>query len=200
MEVKTITVVGAGPAGRRLAQAAASAGFFTVLEDISPEKLSQGIASIRQSLDEAVVRGEVAAAFRNKTFALLSVSNRVEEAIRDADLIIEAVPDELEMKLELFTIFDKFAKPGAIFASNASSLHIADLSDMTVYRERCVGLRFSSRDADGEQMEIVKAAATSEETVEACSEVARRMAKRAVLIESSPCAQAPQTAETARGA
>src|SRR5262249_20549784 len=181
MEVETIAVIGAGTAGRKMALASAMAGFSTVLEDVSPERLRAGIAAIRLSLDEALARGEILADARARTIALLCASSGVEEAIRDADLIIEAVPEELEMKLELFTIFDKFAKPGAIFASSASSLDIADLSDMTVYRERCVGLRFSGRGAEAEQIEIVKAAATSDETVERCCQVARRMAKRAVL-------------------
>ncbi len=114
MEVKTIAVIGAGTMGRGIAYAAAFGGYNTVLEDVSRHVLEQGIAWIRQSFEEGVARGKVEASVRDRALSLISTANNVEDAIRDADLIIEAVPEELEMKLELFTIFDKFAKTGAI--------------------------------------------------------------------------------------
>jgi len=111
----------------------------------------------------------------------LETANNVEDAIREADLIVETVPEELEMKLELFTIFDKFAKPGAIFASTATKLSIADFSDVTVYRDRCVGMRFLEVDSAIYRIELIKTPHTSEETIAACLAVARRM-KKEVLI------------------
>ena len=142
MEVKTIAVIGAGTMGRGIAYAAAFGGFNTVLEDVSRHVLEQGLGWIRQSFEEGVACGKVEASARDKTLSLLTTASTVEEAIRDADLIIEAVPEELEMKLELFTIFDKFGKAGAIFASNTSSLSITDFTDITVSRDRCIGMRF----------------------------------------------------------
>src|SRR5882724_12160327 len=108
MSVKTIAVIGAGTMGRGIAYAAAYGGYGTVLEDISRAMLDKGVAWITSALDEGVARGKVEAAARDKAVALISTSSKVEDAIRDADLIIEAVPEEMEMKLELFTIFDKF--------------------------------------------------------------------------------------------
>ena len=110
MSVKTIAVIGAGTMGRGIAHAAAFGRYNTVLEDISRPMLEQAVAWIRQSFDEGVAKGKVEASVRDKALSLISTASNVEEAIRDADLIIEAVPEELEMKLELFTIFDKFAK------------------------------------------------------------------------------------------
>src|SRR6266571_5303530 len=136
MEVKTIAVIGAGTMGRGIAYAAAFGGFNTVLEDVSRHVLEQGLAWIRQSFEEGVARGKVDASARDKALSLITTASTVEEAIRDADLVIEAVPEELEMKLELFTIFDKFGKAGAIFASNTSSLSITDFTDITVSRDR----------------------------------------------------------------
>jgi 3-hydroxybutyryl-CoA dehydrogenase len=186
MEVKTIAVVGAGTMGRGIAYAAAFGGYRTVLEDISRQVLEQALVWIRQSFEEGVTRGKVAAGVRDKYFSLITTAGTVEDAIRDADLIIEAVPEELEMKLELFTIFDKFAKPGAIFASNTSSLSITDFTDVTVSRDRCIGMHFFNPVPKMKLIELVRTPQTSDETVATCREVARRMGKEAVLVNEAP--------------
>jgi 3-hydroxybutyryl-CoA dehydrogenase len=186
MGVKSVAVIGAGTMGRGIAYAAAFGGYRTVLEDISRETLDKAVAWIRQSFDEGVSRGKVDAAVRDRALALISTSSKVEDAIRDADLIIETVPEEMEMKIELFAIFDKFAKPGAIFASNTSSLSITDMSDVTVHRERCVGLHFFDSVPKMKVIELVKTPFTSAETVAGCKEVAQHMGKEVVVIEESP--------------
>jgi 3-hydroxybutyryl-CoA dehydrogenase len=96
------------------------------------------------------------------------------------------VPEEMEMKMELFTIFDKFAKPHAIFASNTSSLSISDMSDLTVSRERCIGMHFFNPVPKMKLIELVKTPFTSQNTVEVCTEVGRRMGKEVVLVREFP--------------
>jgi 3-hydroxybutyryl-CoA dehydrogenase len=186
MGVKTIAVIGAGTMGRGIAYAAAFGGYNTVLEDISRPMLEQAVSWIRQSFDEGVARGKVEVSVRDKALSLISTANKVEDAIRDADLIIEAVPEELEMKLELFTIFDKFAKTGAIFASNTSSLSITDFTDVTISRDRCVGLHFFNPVPKMKLIELVRTPHTSNETVAACREVAGRMGKEVVIVNEAP--------------
>src|SRR5262249_2386340 len=186
MEVRTIAVIGAGTMGRGIAYAAALGGYQTILEDVSSPVLEKAIAWIRQSLDEGVARGKVEAAVRDRALSLLSTAADVKDAIRDAELIIEAVPEELEMKLELFTIFDKFAKTGAIFASNTSSLSITDFSDVTVSRERCVGMRFLHPARKMNVVELMRTPYTSDETVSLCSKVAQRMGGRVVVVNEGP--------------
>jgi 3-hydroxybutyryl-CoA dehydrogenase len=186
MDVKTIAVIGAGTMGRGIAYAAAFGGYQTVLEDISRPRLEEAIGWIRQSFEEGVVRGKVEAGVRDRALSLITTASNVEEAIRDADLIIEAVPEELEMKLELFTIFDKFAKTGAIFASNTSSLSITDFTDITVSRDRCVGMHFFNPVPKMKLIELVRTPHTSDETVAACREVAGRMGKEVVLVNEAP--------------
>jgi len=144
-------------------------------------------------LEEAVARGELTARARAAALARIVCANTVEAGIRDADLIIEAVPEELEMKLELFTIFDKFAKPGAIFVSTTRTMSVLDLSDVTVYRERCVGMRFrdggiSGGAIGGSVIELVRTKLTSNETVRVCREVAGRLAPQVLEIEDSGAA------------
>ncbi len=186
MEAKTIAVIGAGTMGRKIAYAAAFGGFNTVLEGVSRHVLEQGLGWIRQSFEEGVARGRVEASVRDKALSLLTTASTVEEAIRDADLIIEAVPEELEMKLELFTIFDKFGKAGAIFASNTSSLSITDFTDITVSRDRCIGMRFFNPVPKMKVIELVRTPHTSDETVAACRQVARRMGKEVVVVNEAP--------------
>jgi 3-hydroxybutyryl-CoA dehydrogenase len=185
-EVTTIAVIGAGTMGRGIAYAAAFGGYSTVLEDISPLRLKESLAWIAQSFAAGVARGKVDAAIRDRAANLITTANSVQDAIRDADLIIEAVPEEMEMKMELFTIFDKFSKPNAIFASNTSSLSISDMSELTVSRERCVGMHFFNPVPKMKLIELVKTLFTSEDTVAACSEVAARMGKEVVLVNESP--------------
>jgi 3-hydroxybutyryl-CoA dehydrogenase len=174
MDVKTIAVIGAGTMGRGIAYAAAFGGYHTVLEDVSRQVLEQGVAWIKQSFEEGVARGKVETHVRDKSLSLISTASNVEDAIRDAELIIEAVPEELEMKLELFTIFDKFAKTGAIFASNTSS------------RDRCIGMHFFNPVPKMKLIELVRTPHTSEETVATCREVARRMGKEVVIVNEAP--------------
>jgi 3-hydroxybutyryl-CoA dehydrogenase len=185
-EIKTIAVIGAGTMGRGIAYAAAFGGYTTVLEDISPQMLEEGIRWIAKSFEEGVARGKVDAKIRDRASALVSTASSVQDAIRDADLIIEAVPEEMEMKMELFTIFDKFAKPEAIFASNTSSLSISDMSDLTVSRERCIGMHFFNPVPKMKLIELVKTPLTSQNTVDVCTEVGRQMGKEVVLVQESP--------------
>jgi 3-hydroxybutyryl-CoA dehydrogenase len=186
MEVKTIGVIGAGTMGRGIAYAAACGGYRTILEDVSPEMLEQGIAYIRQNLEEGVARGKVTEEQRNIALANLTTSRSVEDLCREADLLIEAVPEEMEVKAEIFTIFDKFALPAAILASHTSSLSITELAAITFRAENCIGMHFFNPVPKMKLLEIVRALETSEATVEACAEVGRRMGKEVVVIRESP--------------
>jgi 3-hydroxybutyryl-CoA dehydrogenase len=185
-EINTIAVIGAGTMGRGIAYAAAFGGFTTVLEDISSQMLDESMRWISNSFEEGVARDKVDAKVRDRALSLITTVNSVQDAIRDADLIIEAVPEEMEMKMELFTIFDKFARPHAIFASNTSSLSISDMSDLTVSRERCIGMHFFNPVPKMKLIELVRTPFTSQSTVDVCTEVGRRMGNEVVLVRESP--------------
>ena len=183
MEIKSIAIVGAGDLGRRLASAFLLAGYSTILEDISPSTLEQGIASIVRAIGDECSRGSIDPQVFVATMANLRLARTAEDACREADLIIETVADEIEMKIELFTIFDKFAKPGAIFASTTSTLAITDLAEVTFCPERCMGMRFSAdTDGAGKQLELIAGRATSEETIAACRDVALRMGREVAIV------------------
>ena len=186
MEVKTIGVIGAGTMGRGIAYAAALGGYRTVLEDVMPEILVKGLAWIRHAFEEGVQRGKVTAADRDAALARIETSSTAENVCREADFLIEAVPEEMELKLELFTLFDKFAKPNAVLASNTSSLSIAEMAEMTYRPELCAGMHFFNPVPKMRLIEIVRGPKTSGETIAVCREVGRRMGKEVVVVRESP--------------
>jgi 3-hydroxybutyryl-CoA dehydrogenase len=186
MDVKTIGVIGAGTMGRGIAYAAALGGYRTILEDVMPETLTKGMEWIRQSLEEGVHRGKVDEVTRDAALARIETSSSVEDVCREADFLIEAVPEEMELKLELFTLFDKFAKPKAILATNTSSLSVAEMAEMTYRPELCVGMHFFNPVPKMRLIEIVKAPKTSDETIAVCREVGGRMGKEVVVVRESP--------------
>jgi 3-hydroxybutyryl-CoA dehydrogenase len=186
MDVNTIAVIGAGTMGRGIAYAAALGGYKTILEDVSDSVLSKATSWIQEAFDEGVKRGKLDSSTRDAAIARISTSCVVEEAIPDADLIIEAVPEELQMKLDLFSVFDKFAKPNAIFASNTSALSISEFSDIVKARERCIGMHFFNPVPKMRLVEIIRTRHTSDETVATCCTVAHRMHKETVIVHEAP--------------
>ena len=172
--------------GRGIAYAAALAGYRTVLEDVSPAMLEEGVAFIRAALERDVASGRATPQQKERALANLSTARSVEDAYRQADLLIETVAEELEVKLEIFTIFDRYGKPDAILASTTRSLSIADLADMTFRKENCAGMRFSNPAAGTKMIEIVRTTETSDATVNACVEVGRRMGRETAVIYEAP--------------
>lgn len=186
MDIKTIAVIGAGTMGRGIAYAAALSGFRTVLEDVNPQVLEQGTAYIRQALEEGVARSKVTAGQQQSALANLATARTVEEAAQAADLVIEAVPEDMRLKIGIFTELDRAAKPACILASNTSSLSITEMAAVTSRPRQCIGLHFFNPVPKMKLLEIVKALETSDETLAACQEMGRRMGKEVVVVRESP--------------
>lgn len=174
MHIETIGVIGANATGREVALTALLGGYRVVLEDVSSEMLVKGIAHIERSLDERVAQRELSQGEREAALARFSSASRADEVCRVADILIETVPDEMEVKLEIFTIFDKFAKPGAILASD-TSLSITEIASITFRTEDCIGMRFANPASKITRVVLVRGADTSDATITACTEVARLM-------------------------
>lgn len=186
MEIKTVAVVGAGTMGRGIAYCSALAGYRTILEDVSDSVLEQGLEYVRRALDEGISRGKVTEDQKKNALSAIVTSHGVQDACREADLIIEAVPEEMETKLEIFTVLDKFAKPGAIFATNTSSLSITEMAAITFRPQNCIGMHYFNPVQKMKLLEIVRGLETSEETLSACVEAGRRMGKEVVVVRESP--------------
>ena len=185
-EIRTIAVIGAGIMGRGIAHGAALGGYRTILEDILPTTLRKAETEIRANLDKAVELGKVTQDDAAQAFQRLEYASSVEHAAREADLVIEAVPEEMESKLEIFTLLDKVCRPNTIIASNTSSLSITEISSVTYRAPKCVGMHFFNPVHKMKLLEIVRALETDDETLAAAVEVGKRMGKEVVVIKESP--------------
>jgi 3-hydroxybutyryl-CoA dehydrogenase len=185
-EVRTIAVIGAGTMGRGIAHVAALGGYRTILEDLLPNALRKAKEEIRDNLDKAVQLGKVSAADAKAAIDRLEYADSVEEAAREADLVIEAVPEELESKIEIFTLLDKICRPGTMLASNTSSLSISEIASVTYRAPKCVGMHFFNPVHNMKLLEIVRALETDGETLAVAAEVGQRMGKDVVVIKESP--------------
>ncbi len=182
-EVQTIAVIGAGPMGRGIAQLAARGGYRTILEDLLPNALRRAESEIRIQLDRAVDSGGVTAEAANLAFSRLEFAGTVEDAARQADLVIEAVPEELESKIEIFTLLDKICRPGTILASHLCLLSITEISRVTYRARNCLGMRFAEPVEREKRLEIIRARETDDDTLVTAAEVGRRMGKEVVVIK-----------------
>jgi len=185
-QVKTIAVIGAGIMGRGIAHAAALGGYRTILEDLLPGALRKAESEIRVNLDKAVELGKVAAADADAALQRLEYAGSVEQAAREADLVIEAVPEEMESKVEIFTLLDKICRPGTILASNTSSLSITEIASVTYRAKKCLGMHFFNPVHKMKLLEVVRALETDDDTLATAVEVGKRMGKEVVVIKESP--------------
>jgi 3-hydroxybutyryl-CoA dehydrogenase len=185
-EVQTIAVIGAGTMGRGIAHAAALGGYRTILEDILPNALRRAQSEIRTNLDKAVELGKITAADANAALSRIEFAGSVDEAARQADLVIEAVPEELESKIEIFTLLDKICRPTTVLASNTSSLSLTEIASVTYRPRKIVGMHFFNPVHKMKLLEIVRALETDDDTLATAVNVGHRMGKEVVVIKESP--------------
>jgi 3-hydroxybutyryl-CoA dehydrogenase len=185
-EVRTVAVIGAGIMGRGIAHAAALGGYRTILEDLLPNALRKAETEIRANLDKAVELGKVDAPEADAAFKRIEYAGSVDEAAREADLVIEAVPEEMESKIEIFTMLDKICRPTTILASNTSSLSVTEIASVTYRAKKCVGMHFFNPVHKMKLLEIMRALETDDDTLAAVVEVGKRMRKEVVVIRESP--------------
>jgi 3-hydroxybutyryl-CoA dehydrogenase len=186
VKVNTIAVIGAGTMGRGIAHAAALGGYRTILEDLLPGALRKAETEIRANLNKAVELGKVSAPDADSAFGRLEYAGSVEEAAREADLVIEAVPEEMESKIEIFTLLDKICRPTTMLASNTSSLSVTEIASVTYRARKCVGMHFFNPVHKMKLLEVVRALETDDDTLATAVEVGKRMGKEVVVIKESP--------------
>jgi 3-hydroxybutyryl-CoA dehydrogenase len=180
-EIRTIAVIGAGALGREIAYASVLGGYRTILEDILPASLRNAATELRQHLARAADVGSVSEAEARAAFSRLEYAATVEHAAREADLVFEAVPDEMESKIEIFTLLDKICRPATILASNTSALSLTEIASVTYRAPKVLGMRFANGRAT-KLLEIVRGRETSDETIAACAEVARRLGREVIVV------------------
>src|SRR5690349_8238251 len=174
--IETIAVIGAGTMGHGIAQVAAFNGFRVLLCDMYREALVRGVESIEKNLAKGIAIGKLTEADRDRTLQHIRGTTKIEECV-DADLIIEAVLEKLDLKREILRRLESLTERSFIFASNTSSLSINEISRSSKRPEAVVGMHFFNPVHIMRLVEIVVGEKTSDETVEAVTAVGRRMRK-----------------------
>jgi len=180
MEIRKVGVVGCGLMGSGIAQAAATAGFDTVVREVSQELLDKGRSAIDRSLAKFVEKGELSPEQKAQALGRLLPTLQLED-LANCDLVIEAVIENLAQKRELFTELDRIVKPHAVFASNTSSLSITELMTATQRAPRFLGLHFFNPVPLMKLVEVVKTVVTDPEVVQTGLDFARRLGKTPIL-------------------
>jgi 3-hydroxybutyryl-CoA dehydrogenase len=180
------TILGTGTMGRGIAYLSAVAGFETVLFDVDPGALEAASSAIESMLRKAVEKGRVTESDAAAAQARVHLVPDLEPAASGADLIIEAVPESLELKVELFGQADLFCGVDTILASNTSSISITELASHVERRDRFVGMHFFNPPQAMKLIEIVRGERTSDRTVEQVRDVAVRMGKTPIVVSDSP--------------
>ncbi len=186
MSIQTVAVLGAGIMGRGIAYVAALGGYTTLLQDTNREQLEKGLNDAFAILEKGVATGKVAESDAMEARKRLRAVTSLEEAAKHADLVIEAVPERIELKIELFAQLDKLCPKHAILASNTSSLSITEMAAATQRASQVVGLHFFNPVHRMKLLEIVRALETSDLTLQLCEEVGKRMGKECVTVRESP--------------
>jgi 3-hydroxybutyryl-CoA dehydrogenase len=180
MEIRKVGVVGCGLMGSGIAQVAAMAGLPTVVREVSEELLKKGVRSIEKSLDKFVEKGQLSSEQRSRTLGCLKPTTRLDD-FADCDLVVEAVTENLELKRKTFSELDQIVKPGAIFASNTSSLSITEMMTATQRAPRFLGLHFFNPVPLMKLVEVVQTVVTDPAVVKIGLEYARKVGKTPIL-------------------
>lgn len=182
----TIAVIGAGIMGRGIAHVAALGGYRTILEDILPTSLRRAENEIRANLEKAVEFGKVSPESAEAALGRIEFASTIEDAARQADLVIEAVPEEFDSKEEIFRLLERICRPNTVLATNTSSLSVTEIAAVTNHPEKVVGMHFFNPVHKMKLIEIVRGKKTDESTVAMAVEVGQRMGKETVVINEAP--------------
>ena len=186
MTVETVAVLGAGTMGRGIAHVAAQAGYRTFLFDVAGDVLDRARESVRRTLDKGVQLGKLEAGAAQSTLERLHLGTDLPVAVAAADLVIEAVPERMELKVQTFQEVARHCPAGALFASNTSSLSVTEMAGATDRAERFAGMHFFNPVHLMRLVELVRGLQTGDEALEAMRDVAVRMGKEVVVVRESP--------------
>ncbi|HWP81154.1 MAG TPA: 3-hydroxybutyryl-CoA dehydrogenase [Bacteroidota bacterium] len=185
-QVERVTVIGAGTMGNGIAHVFAQHGFSVTLHDIKQEFIDRGLKTIQANLDRQIKKGTLTEDQKNQTLNRIASSLQLEEACRDADLVVEAVIEDAHVKKELFRNLDRFTKPGTILASNTSSISITEIAAVTRRPDKVIGMHFMNPVPVMKLVEVIRGLATSNETYRTVHALAEKLEKTPVEVNDYP--------------
>lgn len=186
MSIRIITVLGAGTMGHGIAHAAIAGGYEARMYDVAAASIDKGRAAIEAIVRKGVELGKVTAADGDAMLGRLSATTEIAEALADADFVIEAAPEKIDLKLSLMQAIDAHAPASAVVATNTSALSITEMAGASKNPSRVAGMHFFNPVHKMKLVEIVQALESSPAALQAIEDVSRRMGKETVLVRESP--------------
>lgn len=185
MKVKDIGVIGAGQMGHGIALVSAQAGYNVILRDVTDELVNKGLKRIDKFLGRSVEKGKLTEDEKKKILSRIRGTTRLED-IKDVDLVVEAIFENVQVKKDLFKKLDKICEKGTVFASNTSTIPITDLASATNREEQFIGMHFMNPVPIMKLVEVIRGLKTSDETTDLIKEIAEKMGKTPVEVNDSP--------------
>ena len=186
MDVRSVAVIGAGTMGAGIAQVCAQTGWKTCLYDAFPESLTKGMDAIEAFWDKGIERGKTTTDQKAEWSGNLRVINDLPEAVEGVDLIIEAVPENMQLKQEIFAELERLAPSHAMLATNTSGLPISEIAQSTGCPDRVIGMHFFNPVPLMSLLELVRHDAVSEETIAAAKSIGSAMGKTTIVVRDVP--------------
>lgn len=183
--IQKLGIVGCGQMGSGIAQVAAQVGIKVVAREVTEDLWKKGFARIEKNIDKAIEKGKADQAFKDKTIANLAGTTELSD-LADCDLVVEAIVENMDAKMEVFRELDKICKPETIFATNTSSLPVGDMAAATGRRDKFCGLHFFNPVHIMKLCELVRTLDTSEETIAAARAFAEACGKTVVMAQDRP--------------
>ncbi len=181
LNIKNITVLGSGVMGHGIAQVSATAGYNVVLRDIKQEFLDKAMEKIHWSLDKLVTKEKISKEEGDAIFSRITPVVDLNDAVKDAELVIEVVPEIMDLKKQVYAELDKAAKPEVIFASNTSTLPITEIANTTSRPDKFIGIHFFNPPQLMKLVEVIPGEKTAQEITELTQDFVRSVNKQAVL-------------------
>jgi len=185
MAIKKIGVIGAGQMGHGIALVAAKAGFDVILRDIKDEYVNKGLSKIESFLDKSIEKGKMTADEKKKILSHIKGTTKLED-LKDVDLVIEAIFENVKVKKEVFTALDKVCKKETYFASNTSTIPITDLASVTTRPKHFIGMHFMNPVPLMKLVEVIRGLRTDDQTTKLIKELAEKMGKIPVEVNDGP--------------
>lgn len=180
--IKTIGVVGAGTMGNGIAQVAAQAGYNVIMSDIEDRFVQNGVKNIDKFLTKSVEKGKMAADEKNAIMGRIKGTTKIED-MKDADLVVEVILEVMDLKKKVFKQLDEITRKDAILATNTSSMSVTEIASATARPEKVVGMHFFNPAPLMKLVEVVRGLKTSDETVAATLELAKKLGKEPVEVK-----------------
>jgi 3-hydroxyacyl-CoA dehydrogenase len=177
VKIKKVSVLGSGVMGHGIAQISAMAGYHVTIRDIDQAFLDKAMDKIRWSLSKMVEKGKIASSDMQSILSRITTTVSLKDAVVDADLIIEAIPEDMRLKKDTFSELDRLADPRTIFASNTSTLPITEIATATSREDRFIGIHFFNPPQLMQLVEVIPGAKTSKDTVSIALEYVKSLTK-----------------------